>query len=56
VFAFLVFILAYTPCVATLAAQAREIGLRWTALGLAVQLSVAWLLAVAVFQVGRLFT
>ncbi|AXG12879.1 ferrous iron transporter B [Intrasporangium calvum] len=56
VLAFLVFILAYTPCVATLAAQKREVGLRWTAFGIGVQLSVAWLLAVAVFQVGRLLT
>ncbi len=32
VWAFLVFLLAYTPCVATLAAQRREIGMRWTAL------------------------
>ncbi|WP_317181892.1 ferrous iron transporter B [Intrasporangium sp.] len=56
VLAFLVFVLAYTPCVATLAAQTREIGVRWTALGMGVQLSVAWLLAVTVFQVGRLLT
>ncbi|SDL19230.1 ferrous iron transport protein B [Tessaracoccus oleiagri] len=55
VWAFMVFLLAYTPCVATLAAQWREIGARWTAFGVAVQLSVAWVLAVAVFQVGRLF-
>ena len=55
VLAFMVFLLAYTPCVATLAAQRREVGLRWTAFGVAVQLATAWLLAVAVFQVGRLF-
>jgi ferrous iron transport protein B len=54
VWAFLVFLLAYTPCVATLAAQRREVGWRWTAVGLAVQLTVAWTLAVAVFQIGRL--
>ena len=54
VWAFLVFLLAYTPCVATLAAQKREVGWRWTALGLGVQLAVAWTLAVAVFQIGRL--
>jgi ferrous iron transport protein B len=53
VLAFLVFLLAYTPCVATLAAQKREIGLRWTVTGVAVQLVVAWTLAVLVFQVGR---
>ena len=55
VLAFLVFLLAYTPCVATLAAQKREIGWRWTAFGVAMQLTVAWTLAVVVFQVGRLF-
>jgi ferrous iron transport protein B len=50
--AFLVFLLAYTPCVATLATQRREIGGRWTAVGVAMQFSMAWLLAVLVFQVG----
>lgn len=52
VWAFLVFLLAYTPCVATLAAQRREIGLRWTAFGVGQQLIVAWLVAVAIFQIG----
>ncbi|MFN8168513.1 MAG: ferrous iron transport protein B [Candidatus Nanopelagicales bacterium] len=52
VLAFLVFLLAYTPCVATLAAQRREIGLRWTLTGVAMQLAIAWVLAVAIFQVG----
>ncbi|HYN29869.1 MAG TPA: ferrous iron transport protein B [Dermatophilaceae bacterium] len=55
VVAFMVFLLAYTPCVATLAAQRRELGGRWTAFGVALQLAVAWTLAVLVFQVGRLF-
>lgn len=50
VWAFMVFLLAYTPCVATLAAQKREIGLRWTLFGLVAQLLGAWLLSVAVFQ------
>ncbi len=54
VLAFLVFLLAYTPCVATLAAQRREIGLRWTAFGVGLQLVVAWTCAVVVFQLGRL--
>ncbi len=52
VWAFLVFLLAYTPCVATLAAQRREMGGRWTAFGVATQLVVAWLVAVAIFQAG----
>jgi ferrous iron transport protein B len=51
--AFLVFLLGYTPCVATLAAQVREIGLRWTAVGVGLQFAIAWLAAVAIFQIGR---
>lgn len=54
VLAFMVFLLAYTPCLTTLAAQRREIGTRWTLFGVGVQLVVAWTLAVAVFQIGRL--
>jgi ferrous iron transport protein B len=54
--AFLVFLLAYTPCVATLAAQKRQIGARWTATGVVLQFTMAWLLAVAVFQVGSALT
>lgn len=50
--AFLVFLLAYTPCVATLTAQRREVGTRWTVFGIAMQLVVAWTVAVAVFQIG----
>ena len=53
--AFMVFLMAYTPCVATLAAQWREIGGRWTLFGIAMQLAVAWGLAVLVFQVGSLW-
>ena len=55
VWAFMIFLLAYTPCVATLAAQKREIGLKWTMFGLASQLVGAWVLAVAAFQILRLF-
>lgn len=55
VLAFLVFLLAYTPCMATLAAQWQEIGGRLTALSVGLQFAVAWLLAVVVFQVGRLW-
>ncbi len=53
--AFLVFVLAYTPCAATLAAQRREIGGKLAAFGIVVQLATAWTLAVAVFQIGRWF-
>jgi ferrous iron transport protein B len=53
VLAFLVFLLAYTPCVATLAALRREVGHRWMLASIGISVSTAWLLAVAVFQVGR---
>ena len=47
-----VFLLAYTPCVATLAAQRREIGMRWTTFGVSMPLPVPWVAAVAHFQTG----
>lgn len=52
--AFLVFVLAYTPCVATLAEQRRILGTKMTVGAFGVQLVLAWLLAVAVFQIGAL--
>lgn len=54
-FAFLVFVLTYTPCLATVAEQVRQIGAKLALSAVGVQLVVAWLLAVGVFQIGRLF-
>lgn len=53
-FAFLIFVLTYTPCLATVAEQWRQLGPKLTLAAVGCQLVVAWLLAVAVFQVGRL--
>jgi len=53
-FAFLVFVLTYTPCLATVAEQTRQIGGKRAAAAVAVQLVVAWVLATAIFQIGRL--
>ena len=50
--ALMVFVLGYTPCLATVSEQWRRFGARWTLGGIGMQLAVAWLLAVAVFQVG----
>lgn len=50
--AFLVFVLAYTPCVATVAEQRRMLGSKVTGIALVAQLAIAWLLAVATFQIG----
>ena len=55
VWAYMIFLMAYTPCVATLAAQRREIGVKWTLIGVVGQLTLAWVLAVGAFQVLRLF-
>ncbi|MCL2735893.1 MAG: ferrous iron transport protein B [Propionibacteriaceae bacterium] len=52
--AFMVFLVAYTPCVATVSAQVREVGWRWTGFGMLLQVCVAFVMAVLVFQVGSL--
>jgi ferrous iron transport protein B len=56
IWAFLIFLTAYTPCVATVGAQKREFGTRWALIGVGMQLAIAWVLAVAIFQVCRLFS
>jgi ferrous iron transport protein B len=54
-FSFLVFVLLYTPCIAAMATIKRELGSGTKALVLAVsQFALAWLIACAVYQVGRL--
>lgn len=53
-FAFLIFVLLYVPCIATIGAQTAEFGWRWAALSAAITLVVPWLLATLVYQVGRL--
>jgi ferrous iron transport protein B len=50
--AFMIFVLAYTPCVAALAEQKRLFGWRPTVTALVVQLCAAWVFAVAAFQIG----
>lgn len=55
VWAFMIFLLAYTPCIATLAAQRREIGVKWMMIGVGIQLVTAWVLAVVVFNVLRVW-
>ncbi|SEJ33075.1 ferrous iron transporter B [Demequina mangrovi] len=52
--AFMVFVLGYLPCMATLAEQRRLYGWRWTAGAAGAQLALTYALATLVFQVGRL--
>ena len=51
---YLVFVLLYVPCVATLGAIKAEFGWRWAAFSAFYQTGIAYLLAVLVFQAGRL--
>ncbi len=52
--AFLMFVLLYIPCVATIGAIKQEFGGRWAASAAVYQTLVAWLVAVAIYQGGRI--
>ncbi|MFQ3662599.1 MAG: ferrous iron transport protein B [Chloroflexaceae bacterium] len=52
--AFLVFVLLYTPCMTAVAAARHEFGSRWMWVSIVGQFVVAWLVALLVFQGGRL--
>ncbi|MBN1231067.1 MAG: ferrous iron transport protein B [Anaerolineales bacterium] len=52
--AFLVFVLLYVPCIATLSVEKQEIGLKWALVTLVMQMGVAWVMAWIVFQGGLL--
>jgi len=51
-FAYLLFILIYAPCVAVLAAIAREIGLRWMLFSVSYLTTLAWVISTAYFQLA----
>ena len=54
-FSFMLFVLLYFPCVATIATLRREAGPRWAWFTVFHSLALAWLVAFAVFQIGSLF-
>jgi len=55
-YAFLVFVLIYTPCLATIAAIRRETGsMKWTLFSIGYELSLAWILSFLIVHIGRLF-
>ena len=51
--AFCVFVLLYTPCVASVAAAKRELGAKWMWTSVIGQTTLAWVMAVLVFQFGK---
>ena len=54
--AFLVFVLLYFPCIATLAAITRETGSwKYTAFSVLYNTVLAWVLAFATFRIASLF-
>ena len=54
-YAFLIFVLLYFPCIATIATLRREAGRGWAYFTVANSLVLAWLMAFLVFQLGSLF-
>lgn len=52
--AFLVYVLLYVPCIATLGVIRSEFGGRWALFSALYQSGIAWLVAVGVYQVGLL--
>lgn len=49
---FMVFVLLYTPCMAAVGAIKGEIGTKWMWASIIGQTALAWVMAVAVFQIG----
>ena len=54
-FNFMLFILIYFPCIATIAAIKKEAGWRWALTSAFYTTTLAWLVCFAVFQIGNLF-
>ena len=55
-YAFMAFVLIYTPCLGTVAAIRRETNsMKWTLFSIGYSLTTAWVVALAIVQVGRLF-
>ncbi len=56
-YAFMVFVLLYTPCVAAMSAIAKEMkSVKWTIFTIIYQLVVAWFVAALVYQFGLLIS
>ena len=55
-YAYLIFILLYFPCIATIAAIKNETGSwRWALFAACYTTAVAWIVSMLVYQIGRLF-
>jgi ferrous iron transport protein B len=55
-FTFIIFILIYFPCIATVAAMKKETGsYKWPAFSMFYSTTAAWLLSFIIYQVGNYF-
>jgi ferrous iron transport protein B len=52
--AYVLFVLIYVPCVAVMAATAREAGWRWAVFSVAYLTTLAWIIATMFYQASRL--
>lgn len=53
-FGFMVFTLLYTPCMVAIAAERQELGAKWMWFSIVGQLLLAWIVALIIFQGGKL--
>jgi ferrous iron transport protein B len=54
-YAFLVFVLLYTPCISAVAAMKKEYGRNMAVFSVVYQLGLAWIVSFIVFRIGSLF-
>ena len=54
-YAFMVFVLLYFPCVATISTLRKEIGAKWAWFSVVHSLVLAWVMSFAIYQIGMLF-
>ena len=55
-YAFMVFVLLYFPCIATISTLRKEIGAKWAWFSVVHSLILAWVISFAIHQLGILFT
>jgi len=53
-FAFMVFVLLYTPCIIAVMAIKREAGTRWMWFSIGYQTALAWLMSFGVYRIGMI--
>jgi ferrous iron transport protein B len=55
-YAFMVFVLLYFPCIATISTLRKEIGAKWAWFSVVQSLVLAWVMSFLIYQVGCLFS